>query len=69
MMTKTSKGYRCVKGGFINSIKKYPNLYDQKYNLALKLDSNILISPLTPDGHRIKYTINEFDNVTDSSNY
>ena len=68
-MTKTSLGYRCIKGGFLKTIKTYPNLYDKEFSEKQKLDENTLITPLTPEGSRIQYDINEIENIQDSSNY
>jgi hypothetical protein len=69
IMTKTSQGYKCVKGGFINTIKTYPNLYDSEKAKSSNLESHQLITPLTPDGHRIFYDVLELDDIKDSSKY
>jgi len=32
-MVKTNNGYNCVTNGFLNTIKKYPNLYDKEFSI------------------------------------
>ena len=66
-MTKTQKGYVCIKGGFVKTIKSYPNLYSKSFSQKFPIDEYECITPKTLQGSRIFYKIFEMEHITDSS--
>jgi lysophospholipase len=66
-MVKTDKGYMALKG-LIHRLKKYQVFYDEEYAKSNNMSPEILITPETPYGKRIRFEVLEFEELIDSSN-
>lgn len=66
-MVHSENGYVASRG-LANRLKDYRMFYDADKAKELGLRDDTLITPVTPYGKRIQFTIYEFENLIDSSN-
>jgi len=66
-MVDTPRGLMCQKD-IILRFKLFKSLYDRIYSESMNLPPNEAITPITPFGKRVHYTVYEFEEFMDSSN-
>jgi len=67
-MVQTDKGYQPEKG-LAKRLKRNRTFYDAEYikSHEVELDEDVLITPESPFDSRIRFRVQEFDNLIDSS--
>jgi len=66
-MANVGDKYVCITG-LASRLKKMATFYDEEFAKDLKLPDNVLITPKTPYGSRIKLHFLEFERLIDSAN-